>query len=419
MKSFFIVLISLLAFISLKAAEYQEWINVRFDPSIVQLRLLVQDGTIEAPSNDANQGWMLASDYAYYSNYFDLQKLASEMREVKPIQISLSPDSVGEVLATFPMPPGVPSERGMGYDGTYFYVVSAQTNSEKIFKLDPNNNFAVVSSFPSPGTGSHLPWGIDSDGHNLYIADALQDLIFKTDTSGAILTSFATGGPITSGLGYRTNELWNGDLGDITMGIPPKVYKLDTLGTPLTSYTQSTAVNGLACSDSAVLIGRNINNGHDIRAVNPANFAQLYTFTSPLDYPNGLAFDGTYLWICGRTSGVQYIVKVDIGLGPIVGVGEPPLVTENKLYSNYPNPFNPTTTINFSVAGNSNVTLQVFNIAGQLVKTLANQRYSGGSHSVVWDGTNDRGNLLSSGIYFYRLKIGEKFVQTKRMLLLK
>lgn len=316
MKSSFILVFGFLAVVTLNAAEFREWVKIQFDPDIPQIQLLVQDGTIEAESPHAGQGWILADDYSYYSNYFSIQKLASEMREVRPLEIGFSPDSVGEVLATYPMPPGIPSERGFGYDGTYFYVVSAQTNNERIFKLDPNNNFAVVSSFPSPGVGSHLPWGIESDGKSLYIADALQDLIFKTDTSGAVLFSFPTGGPITTGLGYRTNELWNGDIGDVTQGIPPRIYKSDTLGTLLAQYTQSVTVNGVACSDSAVYLGRNINNGHDIRAMDPTTFAQLFSFASPLDFPNGLAFDGAYLWICGRTSGVQYIVKVDVGLAP-------------------------------------------------------------------------------------------------------
>jgi hypothetical protein len=105
----------------------------------------------------------------------------------------------------------------------------------------------------------------------------------------------------------------------------------------------------------------------------------------------------------------------------IVGVddGDPVLITENKLFPNYPNPFNPTTTINFSVKKNSNVKLQIFNITGQLITTLVDQKYSSGSHSVVWDAKNEHGELQPSGIYFYRLKIGDKFVQTKRMLLLK
>ena len=104
------------------------------------------------------------------------------------------------------------------------------------------------------------------------------------------------------------------------------------------------------------------------------------------------------------------------------GIPEPmtgEIPQEFTLNQNYPNPFNPNTTISFSLAKSSDVKVQVFSITGQLVKTLANQKYISGFHSVVWDGTNEQGEQQASGIYFYRLKIGEKFIQTKQMLLLK
>ncbi|NIT55867.1 MAG: hypothetical protein GWN00_06425, partial [Aliifodinibius sp.] len=255
MRIFTIVLISFFSAISLYADEYQEWIRVQFDPNIAQIQMLVQDGTIEAESNHAKQGWMLESNYRRYSKHFSLQRLASELREVEPHQISISPDSLGQVLATYPMPPEVQSERGLGYDGTYFYVVDADFGNEKVYKLDPNNNFAVVSSFSSPGSGTKIPWGIESDGQSLYMTDAIFDLIFKTDTSGAVIYSFPTGGPLASGLGYRTNELWNADLGDISGSPPPRVYVSDTLGISLGNYTLANAVNGVAAHDSAIIIG--------------------------------------------------------------------------------------------------------------------------------------------------------------------
>jgi flagellar hook assembly protein FlgD len=98
---------------------------------------------------------------------------------------------------------------------------------------------------------------------------------------------------------------------------------------------------------------------------------------------------------------------------------------EFELYQNYPNPFNPTTTIHFTVRRSSPAvrnpfltTLKIYNILGQKVKTLVDEAKPAGSYEVVWDGKDERGNNLASGIYFYRLQIGEQ-TQTKRMLLLK
>ncbi|MCK4696180.1 MAG: T9SS type A sorting domain-containing protein [Candidatus Cloacimonetes bacterium] len=90
--------------------------------------------------------------------------------------------------------------------------------------------------------------------------------------------------------------------------------------------------------------------------------------------------------------------------------------------NNYPNPFNPSTTISFSILEKDKekpVTLNIYNIKGQKVKTLVNNKFDAGEHSVVWDGRDFKGKPVSSGIYFYKLKIDGKNIDTKRCLLLK
>ncbi len=89
-----------------------------------------------------------------------------------------------------------------------------------------------------------------------------------------------------------------------------------------------------------------------------------------------------------------------------------------RLFQNYPNPFNPSTVITYSVAQSGEVTLRIFNTLGQVVRTLVNERKPAGEYSLTWDGRDDAGQLLSSGPYFYRLKVGEA-VETRRMLFLK
>ncbi|MCC7430514.1 carboxypeptidase regulatory-like domain-containing protein [bacterium] len=93
-------------------------------------------------------------------------------------------------------------------------------------------------------------------------------------------------------------------------------------------------------------------------------------------------------------------------------------VSGYSLKNNYPNPFNPTTTIEFAVPEFSSVKITVYNALGQLVKTLANQNFVQGTHNVVWNGTNENGKQVSSGIYFYRFETAN-YSQTKRMLFLK
>jgi hypothetical protein len=88
------------------------------------------------------------------------------------------------------------------------------------------------------------------------------------------------------------------------------------------------------------------------------------------------------------------------------------------LRNNYPNPFNPETTIKYQLPENADVRLEIRNVVGQLVRTLVADHQSAGRYTVRWDASNDNGQNLSSGVYFYVLQAGE-FRQIKRMLLLK
>jgi len=88
------------------------------------------------------------------------------------------------------------------------------------------------------------------------------------------------------------------------------------------------------------------------------------------------------------------------------------------LRSNFPNPFNPSTTISFLLPKDASCTLEVYNIRGQKVKTLINETRFAGNHSVVWTGLDDNGKPVSSGLYFYRLTTPNSS-QINKMLLLK
>lgn len=86
--------------------------------------------------------------------------------------------------------------------------------------------------------------------------------------------------------------------------------------------------------------------------------------------------------------------------------------------SNYPNPFNPTTTLSFSLPSEMVCKIEIYNVRGQKVKTLLNESLQLGRHSVVWDGKNAHGRSVSSGVYFYRLDT-PNMTQTSKMLLMK
>jgi len=96
------------------------------------------------------------------------------------------------------------------------------------------------------------------------------------------------------------------------------------------------------------------------------------------------------------------------------------LPREYSLEQNYPNPFNPSTTVSYSLPDNGvvPVKLDIYNLRGAKVKTLVDRQQAAGNYQLQWDGTDDSGKMLGSGVYFYRLHAGE-FVQTRKMVLVK
>ncbi|MDP8203468.1 MAG: FlgD immunoglobulin-like domain containing protein [Candidatus Tenebribacter mawsonii] len=110
---------------------------------------------------------------------------------------------------------------------------------------------------------------------------------------------------------------------------------------------------------------------------------------------------------------IQMYESVDIDNNEIIPM------KDNLNLTNFPNPFNPSTTISFSVTQNSDfVNLEVYNIKGQKVKTLLNEEMQNGKHTTVWYGLDSNNKPVSSGIYLYKIKVGNQ-ESVKRMLLLK
>ena len=87
--------------------------------------------------------------------------------------------------------------------------------------------------------------------------------------------------------------------------------------------------------------------------------------------------------------------------------------------SNFPNPFNPLTTISYKIFNAHHVNLGIYNLKGQLVKTLVNEEVGRGTHSVTWNGLDNNGSSVTSGVYFYILNLDTKISKVRKCLLLK
>ncbi len=171
----------------------------------------------------------------------------------------------------------------------------------------------------------------------------------------------------------------------------------------------------------------------------------IVTWDPPEPYPGvellgyNLYLDGTFVgFLEQQTYQLENLIfgqTYTIGISAVYDLGESEIVTLEFIYvgteagnniatvtelkGNYPNPFNPATTISFSVAQTSPfVTLAIFNIKGQKVKTLVDEILPAGNHTIVWNGEDENGKSVSSGVYFYKMKAGQ-YTATKKIILMK
>jgi hypothetical protein len=131
------------------------------------------------------------------------------------------------------------------------------------------------------------------------------------------------------------------------------------------------------------------------------------------DHRNGGPTGSGSNWVC-----LDHVILANGGLATSIGNSPNSTPSGFVLQQNYPNPFNPSTTIAYQLAKDSEVSLTVYNLAGQEIRTLVNKRQSAGPQQVVWDGKDLHGNQVASGIYLYRLKT-ENNIQTRKMILMK
>ena len=112
-----------------------------------------------------------------------------------------------------------------------------------------------------------------------------------------------------------------------------------------------------------------------------------------------------------------YFYDLGVTINP-TAINDNATINNFVLQQNFPNPFNPSTTIKYSLPKSSNVEVQIFNSIGQRIKTLVNQFQNNGDHTLQWDGNNDSGQKAASGTYIYQINVDGR-LQTKKMMLLK
>jgi parallel beta-helix repeat protein len=151
---------------------------------------------------------------------------------------------------------------------------------------------------------------------------------------------------------------------------------------------------------------------------------------SPQWSATGGTIDAGGLYIAGNEAGTFKVTATDpdtelemdaiVVIDGIVAIDDPvsSIPTEFRVYQNYPNPFNPQTTIQYDIPVVSDVRLEIFNVIGQRVTTLVNERQNPGTYTVTWTGQTRNGNSAASGMYIYRLQTNE-YIGSKKLILLR
>jgi hypothetical protein len=108
---------------------------------------------------------------------------------------------------------------------------------------------------------------------------------------------------------------------------------------------------------------------------------------------------------------------IDMPIITVLEDKEDPVIGKAQLFGNYPNPFNPSTTIRYYLPQMADVSLKIYNVPGQVICTLVSERQDAGEQRVIWEGRDNFGNPLGSGIYIYRLRVGKEELSGKMVLI--
>jgi photosystem II stability/assembly factor-like uncharacterized protein len=191
------------------------------------------------------------------------------------------------------------------------------------------------------------------------------------------------------------------------------------IAAPVAAGSGSAFVGGAGAVDFWVARGSNIYRSTDRGATWTAEYTGVGTYQNLSFATFGSSASGWAVTDGGDVSSAYF--------GAVTGVIDGPPATVPDVFAlaqNYPNPFNPSTTIEYSLPQRSNVTLRIYDMLGQEVRTLTTGVTEAGTFKAVWDGRNNLGNTVSTGIYVYRMEAtpldgGNAFASFKKMLLLK
>jgi hypothetical protein len=343
--------------------------------------------------------------------------------------------------------PGVSGLRDLAFDGTYMY---GGTAGNTIYKMDFTTQ-TLVGTISSPVIVRHIAYDERYDA--FWVGNWSTDIML-VDRSGITLNTIPSYGHGLIGIYGSAYDKWSDgepylwvfDQG-MGPGTPQYIYQIDLNTGMLTGFAYDVSIDfpqsfgiagGLfACEgiipDKATIGGvlqgtPDILFGYELADVG-LSWISLLTESGIVE-PGGqadLTFrmygteqDGDTAYVVIYTNDpMAPVVNVEVIRDVVVGINQPGKVPEVfDVKQNYPNPFNPITIIKYQLPRTSELELQIFNVLGQRVKTLVKGKVQAGYYEAVWNGCNDLGQQVSSGIYIYRFKAAD-YQKTLKLILLK
>ncbi|MDZ4182584.1 MAG: C25 family cysteine peptidase, partial [Candidatus Cloacimonadaceae bacterium] len=266
--------------------------------------------------------------------------------------------------------------------------IAAGTNTH-LHLLEPNGSIVFSKAIPAAIASSPVIADINANGSKEIVFVTLGGNVFVVNQNGGDLSGF----PVSLGSNFSSPPLIADIDGDQHLEILlhsyiNSVFALNHDGSMLPGYPFVTSFNGstpgtLVDFDDDGIFKLVVGYSTGVLMINLR--APVSQKTPWITYRGGLERRGSY-------ASTGYVSNQDELTSPV----------QSRLEQNYPNPFNPSTTIRYSLSTQGKASLRVFNIKGQLIRVLEDGIKAIGHHSVVWDGTDDNGRAVSSGIYLYR-----------------
>ena len=299
-----------------------------------------------------------------------------------------------------------------------FTIAEAKTDIDEDFVPDRLGEVVEVKGvITTPNFGSHTQYWMQDETAGIQLYSGSMDLEFAVGDHISVIGEIDQYNGITeivpmnidliaTGVDFDTTVVKIADLGEDIEGI---IVEIDSVWLINPSQWPSSGSNGnVDITDGVDTTYIFVDKDTDLDGWTPPisfNVIAVIDQYSSADPPN----DGYSL----RTRYQTDITFVELGIDP-----NSFLPTEFSLAQNFPNPFNPTTTIKYDLAKDVDVKLTIYNILGQEIATLVQSKQTRGYYSLIWDGKNNNGEMVGSGIYFYHLVAGD-YTALKKLTLIK